>query len=224
MRALAVLCFGGCLVSLVGCKKGFGSDFEGTIVLHTTKANGTVNDLTVKTKGDKLRFETALPTGATAVALYSAAGNQLTLVMDAQKTAMDLDLSPVDGGPAPNVDAASSSASETGKSEKIAGYSCDDWVVKDPSGKRSEVCIAKGLAYFDLDSLRNGSAGTSWSNKMRTEKMFPLRTVDYDAGGKEISRTEATSITPGKLDVSIFDVPAGYARVPSRAVMGKPQH
>ena len=46
------------LAGIAGCKKGFGSDFEGEVTLRTTRAGGAAQDMIVKAKGDKLRFDT----------------------------------------------------------------------------------------------------------------------------------------------------------------------
>jgi hypothetical protein len=196
-----------------GCSKGL-SNFEGAITLRTTRPGAAPADLVVKAKGDKLRFETRLSDGSAASAIYLPGQSRLVMINDAQKVAMDMDLS----GPssAPNTDPGTSDAEKTGSSETIAGLSCDDWKVKDPSGKRTEVCIAQGLAYFDLDAIRHGGGG-AWSRSMRDKKMFPLRSVEYDASGKETSRTEAVSIEKTKLDDAIFDVPAGYQHMKAPA-------
>ena len=49
---------------------------------------------------------------------------------------------------------------------------------------------------------------------MRTNKTFPLRSVEYDKDGKERSRVEVTEVKRAKEDDAQFDVPEGYARMP----------
>jgi Domain of unknown function (DUF4412) len=197
------------LASVSGCKKGFGSNFEGEVTLQTTRGAAPPQSMVVKAKGDKLRFDTTT-NGQSACALFDPQANKVTLVMDTQKAYMDMDFS----GPsaAPNTDPKTSAVDKTGKHETVAGYDCEDWIVKDPSGKRTEVCIAEGLAFFDIDSLRHGG-GASWNKELRDKKYFPLRSVEFDFAGKEISRTEATKIEKKSLDASLFEVPAGYTKV-----------
>jgi len=207
---LAPLALVSALASLSGCKKGFGSNFEGEVTLRTTRGTKAPQDMIVKAKGDKLRFETTTPTGEAASALFDPAANKVILVMDAQKAYMDMDFTAPSA--APNTDPQTSAVDKTGKHETIAGFDCEDWVVKDPSGKRTEVCIAEGLAFFDIDSLRHGG-GPSWNKDLRDKKYFPLRSVEFDFTGKEVSRTEATKIEKKSLDASLFDVPAGYTKV-----------
>jgi hypothetical protein len=199
------------LLSLAGCSKGFGKDFEGSITLRTTRGSSPPADMVVRAKGDRLRFETPTSDGKSAVAIYSPADNKVTILVDAQKLAMDMDLSSPSA--APNTSADTSNVDKTGKSETIAGISCEDYEVKDPSGRRTETCIAQGLAFFDLESVRRGIGGSAWTKSLREKKMFPLKSVEYDASGKEISRTEATAVQKEKLDDAMFVVPAGYTRM-----------
>jgi hypothetical protein len=199
---------------LSGCSKD-SSSFEGEIVLHTTRAGAPPSDMVVKTKGGNIRFDTKTPAGTPATAIFLPAQNALTMIDDANKLAFQMDLS--SGDAAPNTSAQTSDVAKTGKTETIAGRSCEEWTVKDPSGKHTDVCIAEGLAYFDLDALRSGG-GSAWNQKLREKKMFALRSIEFDATGKEISRTEATRIEKKKMDDAMFQVPADYRRMtPPRA-------
>jgi hypothetical protein len=207
---LAVVAFG------PGCrKKGFGGTFEGDITLHTTRPGAAAQDMVVRAKGDKLRFDTPGPDGKTTSAVYDPSTNKLVMIMDAQKAYMDMDFSAPNAKP--NTNPQTSAVDKTGKSETIAGYDCEDWTVKDPSGKRTEVCMAEGLAFFDLEGVRSGG-GASWNKDLRDKKYFPLRSVEYDKDGKEVSRSEVTKIDPKKLDDALFCVPKDYARVPTPPV------
>jgi hypothetical protein len=198
-------------LSLVACSKGFGSGFEGSITLRSTRGSSPPVDMVVKAKGDKLRFETPTSDGRAAIAIYSPTDNKVTVLVDAQKIAMDMDLSSPSA--APNTSADTSNVDKTGKSETIAGIGCEDYVVKDPSGRRTETCIAQGLAFFDLEGVRRGVGGSAWTKSLREKKMFPLKSVEYDAAGKEISRTEAVTVQKEKLDDAMFVVPADYKRM-----------
>jgi hypothetical protein len=196
------------LALLPGCKKGFGSDFEGEITMKTQRGSVAAT-LVIKAKADKLRFDTTTMDGKTASALYDPQTNKVTALLDTQKAYMDMDFSSPSA--APNVEAENAKIDKTGKKEKIAGVECEVWIAKDPSGKRSEVCIAEGLAFFDLEGLRHGAG--PWNKELKDKKMFPLRSVDYDAGGKEITRSEVTKIEPKKLDDALFQVPKDYTKL-----------
>jgi len=199
-------------VALSACKKGgLGAGFEGEISLHTTRAGSPPVDMVVKAKKDKLRFDTTT-NGQAGSAIFDPAQNKVVLVMDAQKAYMDMDFaSPT--APAPNADPKTSVTDKLGTKDMVAGVECENWVVKDGSGKRSEVCIAEGIAFFDLDGLRNGSSASSWSKQMREKKLFPMRNVDFDASGKEVSRTEATKVEKKSLDDATFEVPKDYKKI-----------
>lgn len=207
MKRALVVAF---VVLLPSCKKGLGSGFEGEITLQTTRA-GSTQDMLVKAKKDKLRFETNVG-GQASSAIFDPAQNKVFMVMDAQKAYMEVDFS-TPSAPRANVDAKAASAEKTGTKETIAGIDCEDWSVKDPSGKHTEVCLADGLAFFDLDGVKGGSGGSSFSKQLREKKQFPLKSVDFDASGKETSRTEVTKIEKKKLDDAVFQVPPGYAKL-----------
>jgi hypothetical protein len=199
------------LLLVPACKKGFGSNFEGEITMRTSRQGSAPADLVVKAKGDKLRFDTTT-NGQTGSAIFDPQTNKVTALIDAQKAYMDMDFSSPSA--APNTDARTSSSEKTGKKETIAGIDCEDWVAKDPSGKRSEVCIAEGLAFFDIDGLRHGG-GAGWNKELRDKKMFPLRSVEYDVNGKEVSRSEVLKVEPKKLDDALFQVPKDYTKLPA---------
>jgi len=208
-RVLTILLF----VALAsGCKKkGFGGTFEGEITLHTTRAGSAGQDMVVRAKGDKLRFDMPAPDGkSSSSAVYDPSANKLTMLMDAQKAYMDMDFSSPTA--VPNTDPKTSAVDKTGKTETIAGFDCEDWTVKDPSGKRTDVCMAEGLAFFDLEGVRSGG-GPSWNKDLRDKKYFPLRSVEYDKDGKEVSRSEVTKIDAKKLDDALFTVPKDYTKV-----------
>ncbi len=203
------------LAALGGCSNnGLGANFEGDVVMQTTRPNSPPTTMTIKAKGDNIRIELPTPDGKTESAIYSSQQNKLVVLLDAQKLAMDLDMG-APGAPTANTDSRTSAVEKSGKSETIAGISCDDYVVKDPSGSRTETCVAKGLPYLDLDALRHGSTSSSWNRDMRANKTFPLRSVEYDASGKEISRAEVTSVKKEKLDDALFQVPADYKHMPA---------
>jgi hypothetical protein len=196
---------------LVCCKKGFGSGFEGEITMHTTRAGGPAKDLVVETKGDKLRFDSDGTAGKSwGVYDPSVSASKVVMVMDEQKAFMDLDFSSP-SAPQANTNADTSTIDKNGKKDNVAGIDCQTWTAKDASGKRSEVCIAEGIAFFDIGSLKSG--GSPLSKELREKKLFPMRTVEYDASGNEVSRTEVTKVDKKKIDDARFTVPADYKKV-----------
>jgi len=198
-----------CLLALASCKKGLGSNFEGEITLKQTSA-GKSEEMVVKAKQNKLRFEMN-ENGQAVAMLFDPAQNKVTTLFDDKKAYMELDFSSP-SAPQANVDAKAATAEKTGKKDNIAGIDCEEWTVKDPSGKHNDVCLADGVAFFDLGAVQN-KGDTAFSKQLREKKQFPLRSVDFDSTGKEIHRSEATKIEKKKLDSSLFEVPAGYQKI-----------
>jgi hypothetical protein len=208
-RSAAILALFALLVP--SCKKGFGSEFEGQITMHTTSAAAPSQDMVVKAKGDKLRFDSKGSDGSATYAIYDPATNKVTMVLEAQKMYTDLDFGKP-GAPQANTSPDTASIDKSGKHETIAGIDCENWTAKDPSGKRSEVCIAQGIAFFDMTSVKSGSP-SALGKELREKKLFPLRSVEYDASGKETSRMEVTKVEKTSIDDSQFSIPKDYKKM-----------
>lgn len=196
-----------------GCSKGNRLDgFEGDITMHTTSGANS-QDMVVEVKKDQLRFDMNSPQAGAMHGVFDPKANKVTLYADATKTYTDMDFS----GPSAktNTNPDTSTITQSGKHETIAGYDCEDWTVNDPSGKKSAVCIAQGIAFFDIGSLRGGaqSSGSVIATQFREKKSFPLRSIEYDATGKEQSRMEVTKIESKSLDDSRFAAPADYTKL-----------
>lgn len=199
-------------LALLGCSKGSRlGGFEGAITMHTTSGSAT-SDMVVEVKKDRLRFDTKSPQGDVVHGVFDPATNKITVYLDSAKSYMDLDFTTPAAQTNTNPD--TSAVVKSGKHETVAGYDCEDWTVNDPSGKKSEVCIAQGLAFFDLSSLKGGGGASSpLARQFREEKSFPLRSIELDAAGKELSRMEVTKIEPKSIDDADFQPPVGYTKV-----------
>lgn len=212
-RSLAVVL----AAALLGCSRPSSltlSAFEGEITMRTKLATGAPpQDMVVKTKGDKLRFDMTGAGAQPTHVVLDPKGGKLLLVIDAQKTYFDMDFSAPSAQPSTNP--TTSAATATGTHRQVAGYDCEEWKVTDASGKRSDVCMAQGIAFFDPTSLRPGAqhAESPLARKFRENKSFPLESVDYDAQGKELSRMDVVKIDKKSLDDSEFAVPADYKRM-----------
>jgi hypothetical protein len=208
LRALRSLAL---TLALAACSKGFGAGFEGEITMTTQRPGSAATSMVIKAKGDMLRFDVKSTSGEASHAIFDPAANKVVMVMDAQKSYMDLDFAKP-SAPQPNTSADSSNVQKTGKHDKVAGVDCEVWTTADAAGKRSEVCIAEGIAYFDLASLKAGTH-SGLSKELRDKRLFPLRSVDFDAKGVEVSRSEVTKIEKKSLDAAEFSVPADYKKL-----------
>lgn len=209
-RLFLALTFGALTLATTSCKKGFGTDFEGTITMkvHTGTQD---SDMLVTTKNEKMRFDIGSQSGGKYM-LFDPKTNAVTMVDDSTKTFSVLDFkSP--SAPQANTSPETAAIDKTGKHETIAGIDCENWIAKDPSGKRSEVCIAQGIAFFDIGSMKSGSSGGGLAKELREKKLFPLRDVEYDAASKEVSRMEVTKVEKKSIDDAKLDVPKDYSKL-----------
>jgi len=197
---------------VASCSRSLAS-FEGEITMHTTDARGGTHDLVIETKGGKLRFDATGAGGRPVHAVFDPAKNRVVLFVDSEKSYFDLDFA--QPGAAPSMDPQSATAGKSGGKKTVAGYDCEEWKVLDGKGKHSDVCIAQGIAFFDVGVLRTGGAGpeSPMARRFRESQSFPLESVDYDDTGHELSRTEVTQIEKKSIDDARFEVPQGYRRV-----------
>jgi hypothetical protein len=121
---------------------------------------------------------------------------------------------------------------KTGTTRKIAGYTCDNWVVTIGQFSRSEECVTSSLQlpvqawemyrHFS-DSMKSAMAAfgpmAKNAGKMQEEfkkmKGFPLAnttTVDV-MGHKSVIATEVTEVRRGPIPASAWEVPAGYTKI-----------
>lgn len=201
MQARTALVVALVAISSIACKRGFGSGFEGEITMHIQSPSGD-SDMVVKTKNEKLRFET----GKGSAMLFDPGSNKFTMINESAKSYSEIDFkSP--SAPQANTSAAASSIDKSGKHETIAGIDCENWTAHDGK-KRSEVCIAQGIAFVDM----SGGSG-ALATELREKKLFPLRSVEFDADGKETSRMEVTKVEKKSVDDAQFAVPKDYAKV-----------
>jgi hypothetical protein len=121
----------------------------------------------------------------------------------------------------------------TGKTETIAGYNCEHWLI----GDKTDVCMAKGLGYFGggggsgdiLDKLKNlalrEKIKAQLDNNPEFAKFveggaFPLKMAQIE-NGESKTIMEVTRIDRKSLDDSLFTVPADYKKteIPGMPVM-----
>jgi hypothetical protein len=97
----------------------------------------------------------------------------------------------------------------TGKTDKVAGFSCEIWEVKHESQK-FELCIhADDKAWLKLPAAALPPQ-LSWAKELADGRHFPLRYVAFDADGKESGRVELTSVERTALATTDFEVPKGF--------------
>lgn len=140
-------------------------------------------------------------------------------VMDAQKQAIMIDLNKTGehlqnashstgGGPtAPTKPPPK--VTKTGKTDTVAGYTCEIWDMTDET-THATMCIAEeGFSLFHIP-LTGAPAEYAWMSELMDGKHIPLRVISFDKAGAEEGRVEITKIDKKSEPDANFQVPAGY--------------
>jgi hypothetical protein len=150
--------------------------------------------------------------------IFDSGQKKAYAVMDAQKQAIMIDLnktgehlqnaSHTTGGPAapskppPKV-------TKTGKTDTVAGYTCEIWDIADDTN-HATMCIAEeGFSIFHIP-LTGAPAEYAWMAELMDGKHIPLRLITFDKAGAEEGRIEITKIDKKTEPAASFEVPAGY--------------
>ncbi len=187
--------------------------FEGEIDMSMTMAMAPTTAMTTsfELKGTKMRNET----NAGAYVTISDTETKTTWMLDTiAHTYTELDLARVSSTSSSAVKSRATSRS-LGKSDKVAGYSCDLWEVVD-AAMHTELCMASGMSMIALGLTGPFSTATKGSDAW-TEVLshgFPLRMIMSDPSGKPMMKMEATRIDKRSVPDSEFQIPAGYTKTP----------
>jgi hypothetical protein len=100
---------------------------------------------------------------------------------------------------------------KTGKTEKILGRACEEWLYTFKQGK-SSVWLAKGMGTFA--GLMDGKnlSQDAWVKMAESKGLFPLKTVTETKGGKTMTMM-ATDIQEKTLGAGLFEPPADYKKM-----------
>jgi len=99
---------------------------------------------------------------------------------------------------------------KNGTTDKIAGYSCDNWDVTEESKKVATLCIAdQSNSWFHIPTL-GFPTEYAWALELLDGKHLPMRMIAYGKDGTEEGRVEMTKFEKKAVAASLFDVPAGY--------------
>lgn len=196
----------------------YAGDFEGVIHMKNSHVDtGTAGTMNWYLKGDRGRVEMSRTDGQTHVMLFDAKTRTMQMGMPGQKSYMEMSMAG-DRGEHLNELLEAQSVERTGKTENIAGYTCEVWRITDKEQHRakSELCVAKGFgkaATFWIDPKEaRRSSQPAWVKQLADEGGFGLRSIQYDEAGKESARMEVVSIEKKHLDASLFAFPDDWAK------------
>ncbi len=217
------------LATLLFASSSFAQTFEGIIDIQIKGPNmESPNPMKYMVKGDFVRTESQTPRGEFAM-IMNMKERKMIMLMPQMQSYMERTIDSVAQPPAGNK---KPEFSKTGKSEKILGYDCDQYVVKE-EGRETEVWAAKGLGTFMRPGMggpmgggrggRGGQMPSAWEEEIRAKGFFPLRTLTKNSEGKEESRMEVTKIEKKQLDDSLFKAPEGWQKM-DMPMMGRPRN
>ncbi|MBI4428140.1 MAG: DUF4412 domain-containing protein [Ignavibacteriales bacterium] len=205
--------------------------FEGVIEMQI-KGQNQESSMPMKymVKGDFVRTESQTPRGEFAM-IMNMKERKMIMLMPQMNSYMERTIDsvapPPEGSKKPEF-------TKTGKSEKILGYDCEQYVVKEDNWE-TEIWAAKGLGTFMRPRMggpmgggrggmgRGGQTPAAWEEEIRAKGFFPLRTLTRNAEGKEEARMEVTKIEKKALDASLFKAPEGWQKM-EMPMMGRPRN
>ena len=219
MRRFALLL---ALAAVTSCKvKGLGAlaslvAFEGEIDMSMTMAMAPATGMTAsfEMKGMKMRTETKGL--GSFVSITDAEAKKSWTIDNTAHTYTEIDLAKLSSTPSVPGVKSTAKARNLGRSDKVAGYSCDLWEVADTT-MTTELCLASGLSMLALGLSGPFSmfakGDDAWSQVL--SHGFPLRMVMSDPSGRPMMKMEASRIDKKSIPDSEFTVPAGYTKMPS---------
>jgi hypothetical protein len=183
--------------------------FEGEIEMVTTGtfSSSSSTKMLFTIKKDKLRIELPGMPLVNFVFLIDGAKKKMWWLTPSTKSYIEMPMPTT----TPTTTTTKPTATKTGKTDTVAGYSCDEWQVTDSvSHVRTLTCVSSGLSFLGLGAspLKDLGGGT-WMDALGTTG-FPLRAETFDASGTLINKMEATRIEKKSEPDSLFEIPPGY--------------
>ncbi|MCI0388158.1 MAG: DUF4412 domain-containing protein [Acidobacteria bacterium] len=223
---------------------GAGGAFEGAITAKLFSDDQPM-EIRYATKGSRMRVETLLSQGSaqTGVMLMDLSSGTQTMLIPQTKTYMTMNWGEMAGQMTDKMTDGKDASGDfpkvtsTGKTETVAGYACQHWLIGDKQD--TDICMAKGLGYFGggggqsagiLDKLKNLALGDKMKAQIDANPelakfveggAFPLKMSQIE-NGQSKTIMEVTSVERKSLDDSLFSVPADYKKMEIPGMMGIP--
>jgi hypothetical protein len=212
-------------------------DFEGEIglLVKSKSESKPIPPLTMLVKTGRIRFD--VPAGLEAAGRVGGQGyvvidgpnKKMMTVLTEQKQVVEFDLAraaeqwkgmrPTPGAPpSPQQAGTPPKITRTGRTETVAGKSCEDWDITGANGDRAQVCVAnEGASWLELPTLTL-PPDQAWAKELLDGHHLPLRFIGYAKDGSEDTRVEVTRLEKKSIPDDTFAVPPGY-RVMDLAAM-----
>lgn len=180
--------------------------FEGSVTFRVKTAQGT-NEMKQYIKERKLRVEVLSMGKILSIGLADYAAKKMYLAYPDKGVYTELNISPTSLSAEAKKAIENSKIYETGKSTEILGFQCSQWRhVSDKSA--TDIWVARDFGGFlEAVGLEESDPLVEWRKEIMGSGGFPLRVVEYDSNGKELSRMDAIAVDRSSLDDETFELP-----------------
>lgn len=233
MRTVITALAGCCLLA---AGTTYAQSFEGVVKYKMGGAGKTMGEMTQMYKGTKARTEFTGAGGQGGAMIMDMAAQSMIMLIPQQKMYMVMDMKKMaamaknmpgaggQGAPAGGA-GAPPAITATGKTETVAGYSCEYYVVGDK--QKMEICAAKGLGMFSMGQSPMGRMGANplaalsdpTYAKIFRDGFFPLKIRNLERNEVVL---EATQVEKKTLDASLFVPPSDYKEMQMPSFGQKP--
>jgi hypothetical protein len=182
--------------------------FEGVITM-TLNADEKPMSATAWVKGDKAKYQMASG-GEMSDMIMDGSGRMLMLVPK-QKQYMVIDMSGMNAQTDKVFTAMT--YSRTGKSETIAGMSCDYWKTVQAKKVTGESCMTSSLGWVGVDLTGKGTLSKEALAEFRRsfpKGAFPLKVIDAETGKAMLV---VTKVEKKAVPDDTFRPPAGFTEI-----------
>lgn len=192
--------------------------FEGVIDARINTPMGPATS-SYSIKGEKLRMDMSMGNGMAMATIVDRAAHKGYVLMPARQMYMERDIPDSLAAAAPN-DAAGKFA-WTGRTETIAGLSCEHATTTAGDGSKYDMCIAKGITFAGRGGggMGRGAMASGWQQQVQGG--FPLR---VQREGDPEPLFEATKVDRKAVANDVFTPPSGWQKMsmPMGMPMGRP--
>ncbi|MBI5020147.1 MAG: DUF4412 domain-containing protein [Ignavibacteriales bacterium] len=212
---------------MIGITKISFAQFEGAIDMKVTvmeDGKPQVMEYSMMMKKDLVASQIKSVGGGEGGGKFIFRGDKklLWIVNDAEKNYLEISLNDADNKKTNDLESKNKpKVTKTGKTEKLLGYVCDEVIIEDGKEVTHIWGTSKlGNIYQDLMKSFGSIAGNTdpkqnggWESELEALKLFPLKIISKE-NGKVTQTQEVIKIESKMVPVKIFDIPAGFKKIP----------